>query len=97
MQGIDNKKLLESVIKKAAGYESVETQEEYSLIEGEMTLTKRKITTKDIPPDITALKLLLGDEQPEQVTREDIERERKALTEEFMRRLAEKNKNSKKR
>lgn len=74
--------------KKAVGYESVETQEEYALVEGDLQLVKRKVIRKEVPPDITALKLLLGDEPPEEIGLEEIERERAALREEYLKRQA---------
>lgn len=80
--------LYKSIAKKAAGYRATETQEEYALIDGEMTLVKRKVTEKDIPPDVAALRLLLGDSPPEPVSREELERERAALQEAFFARLS---------
>ena len=80
----DKTLLIKSALKKAAGYEAVETQEEYSLVEGDMTLVKRRITRKDVPPDITAIKLLLGDGGDEPVTMEELERERAELTERYL-------------
>lgn len=86
MEDKDKKRLLASIAKKAAGYRAVETQEEYALVDGAMTLVKRKITEKDIPPDTAALRLLLGDEPPQTVTKEELERERKELQEAYFRR-----------
>lgn len=52
-----------ALIKKALGYDYKEIVEEYvSSDEGEVKLAKKKVTTKNVPPDITALKMLL-DEQ----------------------------------
>lgn len=79
----EKRKLIESMLKKAVGYEAVETQEEYAVVDGELTLVKRKITRKDVPPDVSALKVLLGDGANEEVNREELESERKALMEEF--------------
>lgn len=53
-----------ALIKKALGYDATETVEEYSGGEdGQVKLTKKKVTKKNIPPDITALKMLLESEQ----------------------------------
>ena len=76
-------RLIESMLKKAVGYEAVETQEEYAVVDGELTLVKRKITRKDVPPDLSALKALLGDEKTEEIDRDELERERAQLMEEF--------------
>ena len=49
-----------AVIKRALGYDATEVVEEYSEgDEGQIRLIKRKVTTKNVPPDPTALKLLL--------------------------------------
>lgn len=50
----------EALVRKALGYEARESSEEYSLDkEGREILTKRKVSKKYIPPDMTALKLLI--------------------------------------
>lgn len=51
--------LQDALLKKAMGYDSSETVEEYSNSDNELTLTKKKVTIKHIPPDTTALKALL--------------------------------------
>jgi len=38
-----------------------EVTEEYAMQDGELTLVKRKVTKKDVPPDIKAMKLLMGE------------------------------------
>ena len=51
-----------ALIKKALGYDAVEVVEEYvSGDEGEIKLTKKKVTKKNVPPDITAIKILIED------------------------------------
>lgn len=59
MKNSKEDKLTSALRKKAVGYTSSETVEEYSLVDGQMVLVKRKITTKENPPDVTACKLLL--------------------------------------
>ena len=60
-----SKEQLESVlIKKALGYDATEVVEEYAGDEqGEVRLLKKKVTIKNVPPDMTALKILLEGEQ----------------------------------
>ncbi len=59
--------LVEVLIKKAFGYDVTEVVEEYvGDEEGDVRLSKKKVTIKNVPPDTTALKLLL-DEKEEQV------------------------------
>lgn len=55
-----NKKLNKALIKRALGYTNKEITEEFSSDSGNMVLTKRKVTKKNVPPDITAVKVLLG-------------------------------------
>ena len=59
MKTTKSDKITNALRKKAVGYTSSETVEEYSLVDGVMILVKRKITTKENPPDVTACKLLL--------------------------------------
>ena len=54
------KKIDEAIYKKALGFEANEIVEEFVLDEsGEYKLCKRKITKKQISPDLAAVKLLL--------------------------------------
>lgn len=54
------KSLKDALIKKATGYVAEECVEEFlpDKDSGEMKIVKRKITTKQVPPDLTAVKLL---------------------------------------
>ena len=54
-------KIREAIMKVALGYSVGEVTEEYDARDGELKLVKRKETHKDIPPDLKAVKLLLGD------------------------------------
>ena len=51
--------LLCAVRKKAVGYTAEECVEEYGVSEGQLTLCKRKITVKEVPPDLSAVKMLM--------------------------------------
>lgn len=55
-KGEDLKSLL---MLKAKGYDVEEVTEEYSDKDGELILTKKKVTHKHIPADSTFLKLLI--------------------------------------
>ena len=62
------------------GYEADEVVEEYGFTEGEAVLLKRKVTKKDVPPDIQAAKLLLEAEEPlAALTDEQLEQEKARL------------------
>lgn len=57
--------LTKILLKKAKGYVYHEKTEEYNVVDGEVLLTKRKVVTKRVPPDVSALKALLQmDEYP---------------------------------
>jgi hypothetical protein len=74
-------KLNRVIRRKAFGYETSETVEEYALIDGEMTLVKKKVSTKEIPPDTTALKMLLdiSDGVDDDMSEEEIKKEKLRL------------------
>ena len=87
MEEQDIKKLYDGMLKKATGYEAVETTEEFALVDGQMQLVKRKVTVHDIPPDIAAFRLLVDEQESEPIGKEELEKERAALTEAFYRQL----------
>ena len=67
----------EALRRRALGYEADEVVEEYGFTEGEAVLLKRKVTKKDVPPDIQAAKLLLEAEEPlAALTDEQLEQEK---------------------
>lgn len=53
------KGLKSAILQKALGYEYEEKVQEYSCDTGEEKLVKQKITTKHIPPDYTAIRMIL--------------------------------------
>ena len=55
-------KVKDAVLKVALGYSLEEVTEEYDARDGELKLVKRKETRKDVPPDLKAVKILLGGE-----------------------------------
>ena len=64
MTKTNKKKIEDALIKKAVGYLAEEITEEYSEGEGETKLVKRKVVKKDVPPDMSAIKILLdGDKE----------------------------------
>ena len=58
MKNLD-KDIEKALIKKALGYIQEETIEEYSNVDDEVVLNKRKVTKKEVPPDMSAIKILL--------------------------------------
>ena len=76
--------LKDALIKKALGYDATEVVEEYvSGEEGEIKLAKKKVTKKNVPPDLTALKILMeeGDDCVESMSDEELEKEKIRLLE----------------
>ena len=89
---VTKSELEKALIKKVLGYDATEVIEEYSGGEdGEVKLLKKKVTVKNVPPDMTALKLLLDEKQMSvtEMTDEELEQERLRLLQ-----LLEKLKNS---
>ena len=56
-------KLTEALLKCATGYTAVDEVEEYVLRDGVMDLQKRKINTRDVAPELAAIKMLLDGEK----------------------------------
>ncbi len=74
--------LKDVLVKKALGYDVKEVVEEYIADEdGEIKLSKKKVTKKNVPPDLTALKILLdGEEKPiRSMSDEELEKEKVRL------------------
>lgn len=56
----EREKLENALMKKALGFTTEEIVEEFSNVEDKMTLCKRKVNTKTVPPDLASLQILLG-------------------------------------
>lgn len=78
-----------ALLKKAMGYDASEITEEYSVGEnGEVSLSKRKVIKKNVPPDVAAIKYLLecegGVEKPlNDMTDEELLAEKERLLREL--------------
>lgn len=69
-----------ALIKCAVGFDTSEIVEEYTVDEGELKLVKRKVTRRDVPPDIKAVKMLLdGEADASQMSDEELEERREKL------------------
>ena len=55
-------KINDALLKVALGCKVAEVTEEYAEVDGQLKLTKRKETKKDIPPDLKAVQLLLAED-----------------------------------
>ena len=57
-----NQILREALFRRAIGYEATETVEEYTECDGEIKLLKRRVSTKNVPPDVTAVKMIMDED-----------------------------------
>ena len=77
----ENKKLESALMKVALGFSVEEVTEEFADVDGELKLLKRKRTKKQVPPDLKAVQLLLGEESGEyaSLSDEELEKEKQRL------------------
>lgn len=74
--------LKKALFKCAVGFDTSEVVEEYAVDEGELKLVKRKVTKRDVPPDIKAVKMLLdGEADIAGMSDEELKERRKKLIE----------------
>lgn len=66
-----------ALIKCATGLSASETVEEFTVQDGELKLVKKKVTKREIPPDIKAVKLLM--DGGGELTDEELEAEKQKL------------------
>lgn len=78
---LSQKKLKDALLKKALGYDCTETVTEYVSDEDGIKLSKKKVTKKNVPPDITALKMLLteNDKDITELSDEELQKEKERL------------------
>ena len=74
-------KIADALLKVALGFQVAEVTEEYAEVDGTLKLTKRKRTKKDVPPDLKAVQMLLGESGGtiENMSDEELEEEKKRL------------------
>lgn len=71
-----------ALVKCAVGFDTSEIVEEYAVDGDGLKLVKRKITKRDVPPDIKAVKMLLdGEAGVADMSDEELEERRKKLIE----------------
>ena len=72
--------LKKALIKCAVGFDTSEVVEEYAADGDELKLVKRKVTRRDVPPDIKAVKMLLdGEADVSAMSDEELEERKKKL------------------
>ena len=73
---------IKGALKKCAvGFGTSEVVEEFCMEDGELKLVKKKVTKKDIPPDIKAVKLLMDGGGITEISDEELEEEKSKLLE----------------
>ena len=81
-------KLLDDYLKKiltkrAKGYLVKEVTSDFSLQDGEMVEVKRKISKKYVPPDVSAIKIMMEEKSFDNMTDEELEAEKNRLLDEL--------------
>ena len=71
--------VLGALKKCAVGFGTSEVVEEFSVEDGELKLVKKKVTKRDIPPDIKAVKMLLDESGLEELSDGELEEEKRKL------------------
>lgn len=73
-------KLEKALLKRALGYDAKEVIEEYAEVDGDVKLLKRKVTVKNVPPDITAIKMITdGEKGVGELSDDELEEEKQKL------------------
>ncbi len=79
-----------ALLRKALGETLLETQEEYGIgDDGEEVLKRRKVTRKEIPPDLAAVKILLSEGEEKEDLSSMTDAELAAYTKDLTRLLGE--------
>jgi len=96
----DKETITMALLQKALGYEANEVVEEYSCDEqsGELKMCKKKITTKQFPPDLDAAQSLLElldfqNQKIQELSDSELEQEKQRLLEELKNIHGDKNEN----
>ena len=75
----DDSSVKQALKRCAVGFETGEVVEEFVMDNGELKLVKKKVTRRDIPPDIKAVKMLLDGESITTLSDEELEREKERI------------------
>lgn len=77
---MENRESVKSALEKCAvGLSASEVVEEFAVEDGELKLVKKKVTRRDIPPDLKAVKLLMESEGVSQISDGELIAERERL------------------
>lgn len=75
--------ILDAVLKRACGYDAQETVEEYAVVDGALELVKKRVTVKNVPPDMTAAKMIFDSRDVDALTDEQLAAEKRRLIKEL--------------
>lgn len=75
----ESEEVKKALFKCATGLSASEVVEEFAMDEGELRLVKKKVTKRDIPPDIKAVKMLIEASDMGGATEEELAMEREKL------------------
>ncbi len=75
----ESEEVKKALFKCATGLSASEVVEEFAVDEGELRLVKKKVTKRDIPPDIKAVKMLIEASDMGGATEEELAMEREKL------------------
>ena len=81
-----DEKIIAAIRKKAKGYKVTEKVEEKQLVDGEMQVVKVRLSTKEVPCDISAVKFLSEMEAEkilDDMTEDELKAEKLRLLREF--------------
>ena len=75
----NREKVKDALAKCAVGLSASEVTEEFAVENGELKLIKKKVTRREIPPDLKAVKMLLDADVLSSATEEELAEEREKL------------------
>ena len=79
-QSLNEKEKLIELAKHYNMKEMTEVIEEYAEVDGDMKLLKRKVTVKNVPPDITAVKMITDNtKEANKLSDDELEEEKQKL------------------
>ena len=77
---MENRESVNDALKRCAvGLSASEVVEEFTVEDGELKLVKKKVTRRDIPPDIKAVKMLLESQSVSDISDGELLAERDRL------------------
>ncbi len=76
---MEEKNVRKALQKCAVGFVTGEVVEEFEMRDGELTLVKKKVTRRSVPPDIKAVKMFLESDPLADLSDEQLKEEKERL------------------